>query len=197
MVPFTSATMATCAQPPTQARALHQFGRVAAEDRGGDRRSQRKRVSMALRHGLPVASCASCGGAAGPPERTRALGCCQVPQNTIGAAAPCPDPACCVQSSPTEFLPIATCAAGFAPSACAPCTYASGGGVAQPNGSNIASNASRREAMARMISSPDRRRWAAAGRPLRWSWTARRSRCRSAGWPPARPPLPPARSSPS
>ena len=81
--------------------------------------SQRNLVSMPARHGLSVANRARSPAVPGPPERTRALGCCQVPQNT---SALWPVPADCVQSSPTEFLPIDTCEAGLPPTACAPCT---------------------------------------------------------------------------
>ncbi len=179
-------------------RALHQLGRTAAKYRGG---GWRLAAVPGVDAGAPLAGggeLGKLGGAArsaGADTRARLLPCAA---EHIGAlAAPCVVSACCVQSSPTEFLPIDTCAAGLTAPPCAPRTYASGGGVAHPNSSSAASSAIARRAVARMVSSPDRRRWAAAGRPPRLGWTVCRSRCRSAGLPPVRPPRPAGSSSPS
>src|SRR5262249_44583729 len=126
IVPFTSATMATCAQPPTMRVHCISCAGLPPSTVVATGGSQRNRLSMPVRHWLAVASWASCAALPGPPERTRALGCCHVPQNT---SALCPVSACCVHSSPTEFLPIATCDAGLVALDTAPRTNASGGGV--------------------------------------------------------------------
>ena len=67
------------------------------------------RWSIPARQGLAVAMRARSPAATASPARTRAEGCCQVPQKmsapeSIGSS---------VHASPTAFLPIAVCAAGF------------------------------------------------------------------------------------
>ncbi len=78
--PATEATRATCGQPPM--RCVQDISTAGTSPRMavGCGAAQMKRPSSALRQGLAVDSASNCAGAAGPADRTRALGWSQVPQ---------------------------------------------------------------------------------------------------------------------
>ena len=94
-------------------RALQQFGRIAAEDRGRDRRIAAEPEVDAAAPLAGGGELGELGGAARSAEadtRARLLPCAA---EHVGARCGALLVRRWVQSSPTEFLPIDTCAAGL------------------------------------------------------------------------------------
>src|ERR1700719_4839302 len=82
MRPLTAATIATCGQPPM--RRVHCMTTAGSPPSTDDvvGALQAKRRSSDSRHGPDVATLINDAPLAGPLARTRAAGCCQVPQST-------------------------------------------------------------------------------------------------------------------
>ena len=178
-------------------RALHQFGRIAAEYRGGDRRIAAEPdvdAAAPLAGGGELGKLGSAARSAGADTRARLL---PSAAEHIGAlAAPCwCRPAACNPRPPSSCRSTPAPPAWHVPARLAHTPRA----VVWRTRTAAAPQAARVRAgwWQRMVSSPDRTRWAAAGRPPRSGWTACRSRCCSAGLPPARPPHPTGSSSPN
>ncbi len=122
-------------------------------------------LSMPARHGLAVASCASSPAVAGAARAHPRAGLLPGAAEHIGALPGLDLTGCSPRPPSSCRSPPATRAWR---SFCVAFTYASGGGVWQAKHSSGASSDSRRNgAVARMISSPGRRQWAAADRPGR------------------------------